>query len=144
MVHDLRSDLSGLERDCRQDEHPTRDLGRQDEFPTAYNIAEESFHNADPPIMPNIISDLPLPKPAPKTQKRVCGLRVSTFWLVAIVAVLLVLTGVGAGVLGSKISSKKDDTYNRERYVLRNGKKRARSMKSYIVWHGQLFWDSHF
>lgn len=120
MVHDLRSEVSGLERDHRQDDHPTRHLGRQDEFPTAYNIAEESFHNVDPPVTPNTISDLPLPKPAPKIKKHVCGLRVSMFWLVFIVVVLFVLVGVGAGVLGSKISSKKDDTYKRERYVLRN------------------------
>lgn len=142
MVHDLRFEVSGLERDYRRDDHPTRELGRQDEFPTACNIAEKRFQNVEPPIMPNIISDLPLPKPAPEIQKRVCGLRVS--WLVSIVVVLLVLTGVGAGVLGSKVSSKKDDTYKRERYVLRNGKKRARSMKSYMSGHGQLFWDSHF
>lgn len=120
MVHDQRSELSGLERDYRQDDHPIRDLGRQDEFPTPYNIAEESFHNVDPPITPNTISNLPLPKPAPKIKKRICGLRVSTFWLVFIVVVLLVLIGMGAGVLGSKISSKKDDTSKRERYVLRN------------------------
>lgn len=118
MDHDPRSDLSGLERDCRQDEHPTRYLGRQDEFPTAYNIAEKSVHNMDLPIMPNTISDSPLSKSAPKVQRRVCGFRVSTFWHVSIVVVLLVLTGVGAGVLGSKISSKKDDTSEQKRYVL--------------------------
>ena len=120
MVHDLRSEVSGPERDHRQDDHTTRHLGRQDEFPTAYNIAEESFHNVDPPVTLNTISDLPLPKPAPKIKKHVCGLRVSMFWLVFIVVVLLVLIGVGAGVLGSKISTKKDDTYKRERCVLRN------------------------
>ena len=118
MAHGPKSEASGLERDYRQDEFPTRYLGQQDEFPTAYNPTAKSSHDVNPPIIPSTISDLPLPKSAPKIQRRVCGLRASTFWLMSTVVILLILAGVGAGVLGSKISSKKEDTVKQERYVL--------------------------
>ena len=118
MLESSKSEAPGLERDCRQDEYPTRDLGLQDEFPTAYNIAVKNFHNADLPVMPNLtVADLPLSKSASKIQKHVCGLRASTFWLVTTLIVLLVVAGVVAGVLGFKISSKNNGAVNPERYV---------------------------
>ena len=135
MVHSSRSEAPappGLERDCRQDEYPTRDLGLQDEFPTAYNIAVKNFHNADPPVMPNTVSDLPLSKSASKIQKRVCGIRASTFWLVTALVVLLVVAGVVAGVLGSKISSKNNDAVNQERYVHSNRIKKSNIYSIYM------------
>ena len=99
---------SGLERDCRQDEFPTRQdefPTRQDEFPTAYNYNGQTLPYGESSLISEINSSLPLHKPAIKTRNRVCGLRKSTFWLVATVVVLLVFVGVGAGVLGSRISS---------------------------------------
>lgn len=99
---------SGLERDYRQDEFPTRQdefPARQDEFPTAYSHNGQTLHHEDPQFIPGIKSDLPLHKSTTKSRSRLCGLRKSTFWLVAILLVLLVFTGVGAGVLGSRMRS---------------------------------------
>lgn len=103
MPQDQALDASGLERDCRQDEFPMWQdelPARQDEFPTAYNHSGQnsgqSLHHGDPPVISETHS-------ATKPRSRVCGLRKSTLWLVVIVIVLLVFTGIGAGVLGSKI-----------------------------------------
>ena len=101
MAQSPTSHASGLERDYRQDEFPTR----QDEFPTVYNHSAQTIHHGDPRVISEINSDLTLYKSATKTRSRICGLRKSTFWLVVIVVGLLVFTGIGAGVLGSRIAS---------------------------------------
>lgn len=85
-----------------------------------------------PPTMPNMISVLSLSKSAPKFQRRICGVRVFNVVYRGCFA-CLVLTGVGAGVLGSKISSKKGDTFAQERFVLNTGIKRARSIHRYPI-----------
>lgn len=101
---------SGLERDCRQDEAPTRNRGRQDEFPTARDNSGEHLNYVHLPVISQTNSNLPSRMSITETQGHICGLRVSTFWLVATVIVLLFLAGVGMGVLGSKIKSKRNDT----------------------------------
>lgn len=111
---------SGLERDSRQDEAPTRYLGRQDEFPTALENRGQHLNHVDLPIKSQAGPDLPLYMPTTETQSRVCGLRVSTFWLVATVIVLLVLAGVGMGVLGSRITTETNDSAEQNRCVLRS------------------------
>lgn len=100
---------SGLERDRRQDEAPTRYLGRQDEFPTARDNSGEYLNHVDMPVISQTDPNLPSHISKTETQRHICGLRVSMFWLVATVIVLLILTGVGMGVLGSKITSKRND-----------------------------------
>lgn len=87
-------DASGLERDCRQDE-----------LPTVYSHNDQTLHHENPHVISEINSDLPLHRPATKPPGRLCGLRKSTFWLMALLLVLLVFTGVGAGVLGSRMRS---------------------------------------
>ena len=106
---------SGLERDCRQDEFPTRYLGGQNDSPTAYNNIVVQ------PVMPEKNSNLPSHKSAAENPKRVCGLRISTFWLTVI---FLGLAGVGAGVLGSRITSKKNDSSEPKRCVRSSGLER--------------------
>ena len=96
---------SGLERDPRQDDASAKYPAREDvEFPTA---GEKSHAN----------QDLPSHMPRPRTRSRVCGLRVSTFLLLATVIVLLVLAGVGMGVLGSKINNERNDSAGQNRCV---------------------------
>lgn len=97
---------SGLERYLRQDEAPMRDLGRQDEFPTA--LVDSPVKSQTGPILPAYTS-------MREPKSRVCGLRVSTFRLVATVIVLLVVAGVGMGVLGSRIISKRNDSTEQKR-----------------------------
>lgn len=100
---------SGLERDDRQDEFPTtwqqEFPTRQDEFPTAYNPSGQTLYNGDPRVITEINSDILSHKSATKPRSRVCGLRKSTLWLVVIMIVLLVVFGIGAGILGSRINS---------------------------------------
>lgn len=62
--------------------------------------------------------NLPLHKSIPETWSPICGLRVSKFGLVATVIVLLALAGAGMWVLGSRITSKKNDSSEQKRYVL--------------------------
>lgn len=100
---------SGLERDRRQDEAPTRSLGRQDEFPTTCDNNGEYLNHVDLPVMSQTDPYLPSHISITETQRHICGLRVSLFRLVATVIVLLFLAGVGMGVLGSKITSKRND-----------------------------------
>ena len=96
---------SGLERDPRQDEARAKHPGRKDdEFPTAHDNSDAS-------------QDLPSYLPITETRSRVCGLRVSTFSLLATVIVLLVLAGVGMGVLGSKINNERNDSAGQNRCV---------------------------
>lgn len=97
---------SGLERYRRQEEAPIRYLGRQDEFPTAL---------VDSPVKSQTGSILPAHASIREPQIRVCGLRVSTFRLVATVVVLLVIAGVGMGVLGSRITKKGNDSAEQKR-----------------------------
>lgn len=98
---------SGLERDYRQDEYPTRQdefPTRQDEFPTAYRPNSQTLNHEDPRALSSEINaKLPLHKPVTKPRGCLCGLRKSTFWLVAILLVLLLVIGIGAGVLGSRM-----------------------------------------
>lgn len=99
---------SGLERDYRQDEFPTRRdefPTRQDEFPTACNHSGQTLHHGDRRIISEVHSDLPLHKSAIKARSRVCGLRISTFLLVVTVVVLLLFSGIGAGILDSRAAS---------------------------------------
>lgn len=103
---------SGLERDCRQDEFPTRldDFPmRQDEFPTTYSPNGQTLHYQDPRVLSETKSNLSIHQLATKTRGHLCGLRKSIFLLVAVLLALLVITGIGMGVLGSrlKISEQK-------------------------------------
>ena len=96
---------SGLERDRRQDEARAKYPGREDdEFPTAYDMSQAS-------------QDLPSHMPITEIRSRVCGLRVSTFLLLATVIVLLALAGVGMGILGSRIKSGRNDSAGQNRCV---------------------------
>lgn len=103
---------SGLERDCRQDEFPIRadefpfPTRQDDEFPTAYSPnSGQTFQHEDPQVLSEKTkSNLPLHQLATtKTRRRLCGLRRSTFLIVAVLLVLLVFTGIGMGVLGSRL-----------------------------------------
>lgn len=92
---------SGLERDLRQDEFPTR----QDEFPITYSPNGQTLHHEDPRVLSETKSNLPLHQLATKTRGRICGLRKSNFLLVAVLLALLVLTGIGVGVLASRLKN---------------------------------------
>lgn len=108
---------SGLERDCRQDEFPTRYLSGQNDFPIPNNNIGNSLHYVAQPVISEPDLNLPLRQPTIESPRQVCGLRASTFWLVVTVIFLLILMGVGAGVLGSRITSKKNGSPEQKRYV---------------------------
>lgn len=108
---------SGLEIDCRQDEFSTRYPSGQNDFLIPNNNIGNSLHHVDQALILETDLNLPLRKLAIETPRQICGLRVSTFWLVVTVIVLLVLAGVGAGVLGSRITIKKNHNSEQKRYV---------------------------
>lgn len=115
------SSQSGLERDTRQDEAPTRYLGTQDEFPTACDNSGQDLNYVDSLVKPQAVQDLPSHMPINETRSHVCGLRVSTFLLLAMVIVLLGLAGVGMGVLGSRITSERNNSAEQNRCVRWSG-----------------------
>lgn len=103
---------SGLERDYRQDEFPTRYLGEQDEFPTA-------CRPTDPSGLPNnFLDQLPIQEtpPAPTTSQ-ICGFRKSEFLLGILAFVLFVLLVVGGAVMGSLLARKKSHDSEKKRCV---------------------------
>lgn len=101
---------SGLERDRRQDEFPTRYTGQQDEFPTAYRPTSLS-------VLPiNHVDQLPLQKPPVKPNTgRICGLRKSVIWLGILAGFLFVLLVVGGGVLSSLIAKSRGSGFEKEK-----------------------------
>lgn len=101
---------SELERDCRQDEFPTRYTGQQDEFPIACRL--EGL-----PVLPiNHLDQLPLPEPRAKPNTSLmCGLRKSVVWLGILTGVLFLLLVVEGGVLGSFIAKSRSSGHEKER-----------------------------
>lgn len=98
---------SGLERDYRQDEFPTRYHGQQDELPTVYRVYSAGANH------------LPIGNSDEKSNpvSRICGLRKTTFWLCITVILLLVLGTLVGGVLGSMVGSKKKSGSETKRCV---------------------------
>lgn len=93
---------SGLERDYRRDEFPTRYIGQQDEFPTVRCPTDPSV------LSNNDLDQLRIPETSPTPiASRICGFRKSEFWLGILGFVLFVFIVVEGGVFGSLLAKKK-------------------------------------
>lgn len=121
----------GLERDYRQDEFSAR-------YPSGLipnNNIGNSLHHVAQPLISETDLNLPLRKSATENPRQICGLRVSTFWRVVTVIVLLILSGVGAAVLGSRSTGRGNNSPERKRYVRCTGIKKQGSYVYYSTQH---------
>ena len=99
---------SGLERDRRQDQFPTR-YTEQDEFPTACSLPT-TIYIANPGNIGEVDQPVVIEKPSTKVELRTCGLRKRTAvrFTVFILGLLVVMGVVLAAYLGSKVALMDD------------------------------------